>query len=63
MANTTGQIDLCRAGGKHGDHANYGKYHVTGAVYTETGEELVCKNCVFCGRDCSTDFVGGIYGN
>ena len=62
-SNTTSKRvnELCRAGAKHGGHDNYDKYHVTGAVYGEFGEIDIAKNCVFCGRDCSEDFRGGIY--
>lgn len=55
--------DPCHAGGRYGGHDNYGKCHVTGAVYSESGELFaIAKNCVFCGKDCMEAFVGGIYG-
>ena len=46
------EVELCRAGGKHGGHHNYGGYHVTGAIYRETGELItVATNCFYCGRE------------
>lgn len=44
-------------------HDNYGKNHVCGLVtFEQENIEVIAKNCVFCGRDCSDFFTGGIYG-
>lgn len=53
--------DPCKAGGKHGGHHNYDKPHVTGAVYWEDGGVTIAYNCIFCGKDCTEAFRGGMY--